>query len=337
MEIIAPGSYVSEFTKNTLQQFGWTPEDPIPANFGELMEKIRARTPVSKLTGVLVDAAFMSADDVSAVKALLAEAKAEFERRKSGAELAAKTANMLPEAAALFTKLSAQQKSNAGDGVQIVDDRATAVDPAPPTEPIAAQAPAELPDDGTALPTIPDAPLAPAFCPRCDWDLRQKYEVETTPADREAFMVSILGDKRFEKSFSVFNDQYEVTFRTLLAEENKTIHRQLTIDQKNGEFNSDTEWFLRFFEYRLACSISRVLVDGKPAAEIPEMTELGKQLLPAEEPADLAKEPLLRMYTYVIKDLLKGEIKRRLVSKHFREFQRMYESLEAMALEPNFW
>jgi hypothetical protein len=46
---------------------------------------------------------------------------------------------------------------------------------------------------------------------------------------------------------------------------------------------------------------------------------------------------LLRLREYVLNDQLKSELTRRLVSTQFRQFQRLYESLEAMALEPNFW
>lgn len=339
MEIIDSTAYVSEFTKNTLLQFGWVAGDPIPANMGDLIQKIDERTPKPKKTGLLIDAEQMTVEDVELVKAALAAAKVELFNREKKSAVTKQTENMAPAVADFYARLAATEKNKQDvenvDGVQIVDDRAAATEkPAQESIPVVVEEKPAEPE----LPVVPklEEALVPAFCPRCNWDTRQKYETEITPADKELFLVTILGDKRFEKSFELFKGKYDVTFRSLLAEETKTIHRQLTIDQKNGEFNSDTEWFLRFFEYRLACSIRRVIVEGKPVAELPDLEAAATTPLPGLD-NDLSRPALLRLHDYVIKDLLKGEIVRRLVGKHFREFQRIYEALEAMALEPNFW
>ena len=337
MEIIDSNGYVSEFTKNTLTQFGWVPGDPIPGNLGELIQQIDERTTGTKKPGLLLDISLLTETDTQLVKDNLEEAKVALVKIQARIEKEKKTAHLHPDAAAFQQKLEAMNEA----AVQIVDDRdapvkedKTATPAAVETEDKPTQS-TSLPDDGT-IPSFNPDNLASVFCPRCNWDTRQKYEVVATDHDKELFLISILGDSRFEKEFTLFNEQYAITFKNLLAEENKIIHRQLTIDQKNGEFNSDTEWFLRFFEYRLACSVRRIIVKGKPTAEIPDLDEIKNALLPLKAD-ELDRPPLLRLYDYVIKDLLKNEITRRLVSKHFREFQRLYEALEAMALEPSFW
>jgi hypothetical protein len=43
------------------------------------------------------------------------------------------------------------------------------------------------------------------------------------------------------------------------------------------------------------------------------------------------------MRDYVSANVLSQEVFKRLVGTHLREFQRLIEALEAMALEPSFW
>ena len=40
---------------------------------------------------------------------------------------------------------------------------------------------------------------------------------------------------------------------------------------------------------------------------------------------------------FMNKNILAQEVTRRLVATHLRQFQRLLEALEAMALEPSFW
>ena len=326
--------YVSELTRKTLQQFGWADGDPIPENMGDILAKIHERTPASKVPGLYIDAAAMNEQDVEVIKVALAHAKVKVEEDKKRAEYAAKTAGMSPEMVSLYNKVNQPQDT----GPQIIDDRQTTpTDPAPKEEPAAdSQAPTSAPVTEEPEVLLTAAPAVEAFCPRCNWDMRQKYEVEITGADKEIFMVSVLGGTRLEKNYSLMGGKYEVKFRSLLAEENKQIHRQLLLDQKRDEFQSDTEWFLRFFEYRLACSVEAVIADGKVIATVPELSEIANIELP-NKTDNKELEPLVRIRNYVVVDVFKMEITRRLVSNKFREFQRLYESLEAMALEPNFW
>jgi hypothetical protein len=58
--------------------------------------------------------------------------------------------------------------------------------------------------------------------------------------------------------------------------------------------------------------------------------------LPNESDISSASD-LVRLRKYVLASTLKNEVTRRIVGTQFRQFQRLYETLEAMALEPNFW
>jgi hypothetical protein len=327
--------YVSELTRKTLQQFGWADGDPIPENMGDLLAQIHERTPASKVPGLYVDVSAMPPADIELIKTALAAAKVKVERDRKQAEYSAKTAGMSPEMISLYNKVTPTQEET---GPQIIDDRQTNPPIAPPPPPPPAQ---EAPPSAEPVVEAPDvqlnaAPAVEVFCPRCNWDMRQKYEVAATEADKELFVAAVLGGKRFLKNYTLMGGRYEVKFRSLLAEENKQIHRRMLLDQKRDEFQSDTEWFLRFFEYRLACSVEAVIADNKVIATVPELDEVSALELP-NKTDDKELDPLVRLRNYVVADILKTEITRRLVSNQFREFQRLYESLEAMALEPSFW
>jgi hypothetical protein len=335
--VASSDGYVSEYTKKTLEQFGWVAGEPIPDNLGDIFARISERLPPSKKPGVYVDADVMTEADIAAVKYALQLAKNGGDEPPVVNDFGV---SLHGSARELYAKLvqSPEKEETTREGVQIIDDRGDGPAPEPTAvAPGEAKQPEEKQPDGP-FPEESPAPLAAEepFCPRCKWDMRNKFEVEVTDADRESFMAVTLGGERFKKTYELFAGKYSVRFRNMLAEENTEVHHQLLIDQKNGEFLSDTEWFLRFFEYRLACSIEIITVNDKPTAVVPELSDVDGRELPNKD--DVIKNPrLIRLRQYVLGDVLKNEVTRRMVGNQFREFQRLYETLEAMAAEPNFW
>lgn len=340
MELIDTGAYVSEVTKRTLQQFGWEQGDPLPATLSDLLSEIKERTPATKTVGLLIDASVMSEVDIAAVKNALAAAK-DFAEKQRNKPVLFPDPSLLQLQQAINSAAAATPGESA-DPVQIIDDRAAPQSTPPATEPAATPAPAAepAPEIKTEIPEptprIPDNVALPVFCPRCNWDTRQVYEVEVTEFDKEAFVAVTLGGERFKKTFKLLGGKYAVTLRGLFAEENTIIHHQLLLDQKDGDFLSDTEWFLRMFEYRLACSIDEIEIKNQLPRPIPELAAVQNMELP-NKTDDKSKTPLIRLREYVLNDLLKSELTRRMVGAQFREFQRLYEALEAMAVEPSFW
>jgi hypothetical protein len=331
--------YVSEFTKKTLEQFGWVVGDPVPTNMGTLLDDIKGRTAATKKAGIYVDAELMAESDVTAVKKALADAKSAVAAAQKRQEADKKLAGIKvdPKTAALYEKLN---ESDADNAPKIIDDRETAPTVKPEVT-VEEQPPAELEkpaaDLESAIPPVDlTKPVHAAFCPRCNWDMRMDFGVDVTESDKEAFVAITLGGERFKKTYTLLNGKYAIRFRSLLADENTAIHHQLLLDQRKEEFLSDTEWFLRMFEYRLACSVDIVLVNDKPTGIVPELDAVPNTELPTKYD-DKEKPALVRLRNYVIVDLLKSEVTRRLVGTQFREFQRLCEALEAMALEPNFW
>jgi len=334
--------FVSEFTKKTLAQFDWQPGDPLPVNLGTVLSDIKERTPPSQVPGLFVDINNMTPEDIELVKTTLTGAKIGIEQAKQQQEFERKTSGLSESAKKIYAELESDKETTS---TQIIDDRKQAEAPPAAAAEVKPESPKEAePEPNLKGPlTTPPEPLAdtqeplPVFCPRCAWDIRREFDVEVTETDKEAFIAITLGNERFKKTFELMGGKYKVRFRSLLAEENTIIHHQLLLDQRDNHFLSDTEWFLRMFEYRLACSIEEVVLDGKLIAAIPELDTVSATTELPNKADDPKKPAVVRLREYAIVGVLRNEITRRLVGNQFRMFQRLCETLEAMALEPNFW
>lgn len=322
--------YISPFTKLTLEQFGWKDGDPIPVELGDKLVAMKETLPPSSRTDVLIDAAVMSPEAVVSVQEMLAEAKI----------VAAKKAEQhaaAPEMEKIAPHLREQYAATLQQ-FSVIDDRAeTQAAEKPPSPPApAAEAPAPAAPTEPTPADMPAAPLAPIlpFCPRCGWDMRQKFEVEITDRDKEDFLATMLGNSRFRKEYELMGGKLKVVFRSVLAEENKLIYRQLLLDQQEGRVSSEAEWINQLMDYRLACSLESITTSkGIPLAIIPEL-----QAVPFE--AD-KKRPLATALEVQLAEMnkttLAQEVTRRLINLHLRQFQRLVEAMEAMTLEPSFW
>lgn len=324
MDIVSP-AYISESTKKTLQQFGWIESDPIPDTLGELLLKIKETLPLSAKVDVLVDKDVMPPDAVAQVTTLLHEAKELAARKKKEAEREAMEANMTESVREAYRKFATPE---------VVDDRAEQAEEQPP--PPEAPAPPEvIIEDDPPSETGLDMPSAIfPFCPRCGWDMKQKYDVDISDNDKEDFLSTLLGGARFKRAYEIAGGRMKIVFRSMLADENFTVQRQLLLDQNNNEIFSEAEWFLRLAEYRMACSLESIAdASGKLIYANPELQEL-KFTPPEDKPT---QTPLVLARQNVNSKALAHEVTRRLIATQLRQFQRLVEALEAMALEPSFW
>lgn len=330
MELVET-TFISEFTKKTLGQFGWKDGDAIPAELGDRMLKMKEGLPPSKRTDVLLEKEALAAEQIEEIQKMLADAKVAAEQRDKKKAIAAKTKNMAPSVAAAFEKIKEA-------GPEIIDDRdevkeeqaAEKPAAAPPPEP-APKKPDAAPAPAIELETPAMASTIPPFCPRCGWDMRMKFEVVPTDKDKEDFLATLLGGTRFKKTYELFGGKMAVTFRSMLAEENKLVYRQLTLDQQAQKVTTEAEWFVQMMDYRLACSLDNVAdKSGKIVAEMPELPEMVYT-------GEAKETPLVAQLSLIGKNILAQEVTRRLVGMHLRQFQRLVEALEAMAAEPSFW
>lgn len=318
MEIVED-MYASDFTKKTLEQFGWKDGDAIPVELGQLMLSMKETLPASTRIDVLIDKEKMTPEQVEKVTEMLKAAKAYAKAKKEKQELDTQTATMAPGVAEAY-------KQFVEEAPQIIDDRAE-------TE-TAPQAAAEKPPQEPATEDNVNAQESAAlpittFCPRCGWDMRIKFDVVPTDRDKEDFLATLLGGTRFRKKYELFGGRVVVTFRSVLAEENKLIYRQLVQDQQNGTVNTEAEWFVQLMDYRLACALDTITdKNGKVLSSVPEL-DMGA--------STKDKTGLVEQLDMINKNILAQEATRRLVGMNLRQFQRLIEAIEAMAVEPSFW
>lgn len=320
--------YVSDFTKKTLEQFDWKVGDAIPVDLGHLMLQMKETLPTSKRDDVLVDRAVMTEEQIAQIVELLKEAKALALKKQKEEQIDAQTRNMSPEVGEAYKRLLENEEP------QIIDDRETIAKAEAETPPV--EKPKEEPKEEVAAEEQPEEQAAPtviAYCPRCGWDMRQKFDVQPTDRDKEDFIATLLGNIRFKKRYELFGGKIIVTFRSLFAEENKLIYRQLVLDQQKNKVATEAEWFVQMMDYRLACSLETIAdKSGKVIAVIPTLDEM-----PAAQNQDDPLATALPKQLELVNKHLAQEVTRRLVGMHLRQFQRLLEALEAMALEPNFW
>lgn len=318
--------YVSDFTKKTLEQFGWRKDDPIPAELGPLMLRIKDTLPASPRVDVLIDKDAMKEEDVENIKTMLREAKEVAKKKAQKEQFEEETANMPESVREMYAQL---QNTDA----EIIDDREApppaADEPATPAEEPKAEAATATPEENIVPPMV----ILP-FCPRCGWDMQQKFDVEVTDRDKEDFLVTILGGSRFTRRFELVGGKIVLEFRSMLADENFDVQRQLLLDQNDNQILSEAEWFLRMFEYRMACSLAAVYdANGKPIVIVPELKDF--KVAPNPEKPNQTALPAARDFVHA--KALAHEVTRRLAATHLRKFQRLVEAMEAMALEPSFW
>lgn len=334
MELVE-NPFVSDFTKNTLRQFGWKDNDAIPSDLGEVLLRIKETLPVSPKVDVLVDIALLQPAQLAEITALLAAAKAQATKQADQVKLDETTAGMSDSVRAAYEKIMREEAAVAAP--QIVDDRADIV-VAPAAEQPAAPA-EDVPDEPAAAEDEPDGPTSAGmvvlpFCPRCGWDMRMKFEITPTARDKEDFLSTLLGGTRFKKNYELFGGKIVVTFRGMLADENKLVYRQLLLDQQDQKITTEAEWFVQLMDYRLSCTLDTIADNtGKVLSVMPELHEM-PFTRSVENPLATA---LVGQLDFMNKNILAQEVTRRLVATHLRQFQRLLEALEAMALEPSFW
>lgn len=332
MELVET-TYVSDFTKKTLEQFGWVAGDAVPAELGEAMLNIKTTLPASARSDVLIDAALMQPEDVTKFKDMLAAAKKVAKQKKAAEDLATATASMAPSVREAYEKFNAAAP-------EIVDDRAVIdTEPTAATETDVTAAEVQAEDAAETISAVStvgaaDPMILLPFCPRCGWDMQQKFDIDVSDDDKVDFLATLLGGSRFSRDYELAGGKMVVRLRSMLADENFLVQRQLLLDQNDGEILTEAEWFMRMGEYRMACSLAAVTdSNGKVLVANPELKDL-QFTPPADKPTQTA---LVLARQQVNGKALAHEVTRRLVMVHLRKFQRLVEALEAMALEPSFW
>lgn len=176
-------------------------------------------------------------------------------------------------------------------------------------------------------------------CPHCGWNLRKEDTTEADTDDRRNFVQSILGNFRFKKKFSLFNNEYRVTFRALTSKECDMAFRQIVLDSQYDYKNNvaaSTDFYWRNLQaYRLAMSLQCIDSDSYGSIDIPSLDEAD---IPGVSNDPLQIQSKMPPYlAYVLDSFLPLESTRAVIAHAYFEFQQICDKLQVMAESPNFW
>jgi hypothetical protein len=89
-------------------------------------------------------------------------------------------------------------------------------------------------------------------------------------SDKESFFKSILADRPYEETCSLFDGKLSLVFRAMTVQENTDVVNQIVADRKAGTASDTDAYFITIATYRLAMCL--VSVDSQPYSSITKET-----------------------------------------------------------------
>jgi len=347
--------FLGERTRAQLQEFGWRSGDPIPPNFSKIIQVLReeyatdieeftknnpqeankARGGLFNFTGLPEAARKEIANVLAAFKnnnvtGTLTEPAAE-----TSSDVYAKFNPAIDEAVSSGFVVDSMElpkkQPEAAPAAKISDD----------AEHIKAQIfgkPPEPVGSATAEAAATDALVetgvvnnAQAFCPRCLWELNRPFPVEATKDDIQNFVIAILGNKCFSKTYSLFGGRASMHFQALSAKASAMIKTQLAVDVRKQRILEAGDYLATMTDYRMMFALRELYIPGNPPNHqiFPDILTLTSKQ---------EDETPLRGYVEVFySDLVISESLIRVARQTAFEFSALCEKLESMAIEPSFW
>lgn len=344
--------FLGELTRKQLREFGWNDGDPIPPNFSNIIKVLRQeyaadiaefeeRNPqeTNKARGGLFNFTGLPDAARKEIAAILAHAR-------NPEAVTAIPATAVPQPTADLPKFNPVIDDSVSGGF-VVDSM-------------------ELPKKETAQPAVASkisedaefikaqifgkaaaAPLEPApltepvetgisptskpFCPRCFWDMQRDFPVEPTKQDVEDFVLAILSNRCFSKTYQLFDGRATMRMQAPSAKATAMIKTQLNIDVKKQRILEVGDYLATMTDYRMMFMLRELNVYGKPPTEqvFPDITTL--------IPRERDETPLYGYVELFYSDLVVSESLIRVARQTSFEFGALCEKLETMAIEPSFW
>ena len=146
-------------------------------------------------------------------------------------------------------QMQSEKSSNASDGVK--------AEPAP-------------------VAVAPAADNEPRFCKNCGFS-HAADPVDVTDSDKEVFLISLLAETPFTKTYSLFNGRLKVTLRSLAAADENIITKQLTQEVHDGRIPTFDPMMTRSLylsrRQNLQLAASIVKIEPGHAVEIPSISD----------------------------------------------------------------
>ncbi len=363
---IAPSS-LTDIERKSLEAVGWTDSIPLPTShegMKQLQSELAAMREVEVPLPVDPKTPPLKVNTVP-IESLSAEKQAQIQNvfKNIGAQEAQKAA-----AAQQSKDFMSREASIKGIGsAHRAADQATeafkakleATKPAPPPadepvyevnvapEPKAAPAPAPEPAPMPHTHSDTGANAGLSHCPHCQWDLSIADIPEPPYADKVAFLQCMLGEKPFVKTYPLFNNNVQVTFRTLTTRELDVVSKQAYKDRQEGKLPNELDYWEQVNRYRLMLQLQgfhsaspggfhKDLPDGYSKSTNPMCT--GTWVNEEREgELGLNETGIPMIEQWIIEEVLKTEAVFRIVNNTCNQFNRLASRMEAMADNSDFW
>ena len=221
--------------------------------------------------------------------------------------------------------------------------------PLPPMADESPEATAETEVDNAAAAAAAAAPATlRQLCVHCGWDQSRSPIAEPDGIDKLVFLKAILGQKLFEKQFTLLGGNLRIKFRSLTVREIDELYAEAFRQSKQGQVNNAADFyetinrhrlFLQLVSLQAAENILHIsLPDGLTPQTNPDAKQHWESFLAAkQEPGNADKSLLLRVQDYMLTHVFKTESMHRLAAHTCNQFNQYVARLEACVDDPNFW
>lgn len=344
--------FLGELTRKQLREFGWSDGDPLPPNFSKIIQVLRqeyasdiaafeAANPSvaqrnrgglfnfnglpeaarNEIASILAHA--RNPSSIQAVPEVTPPVTAEMPKFNPTIDDSA-SGGFVVDSMELPKKdtIQAAQAAKISDDAEFI--KAQIFGKASTTPPVEVQPAAQPVDTGLGASAKP-------FCPRCFWDMQRDFPVEPSKKDIEDFVMAILGNRCFSKTYELFNGRAIMRMQAPSAKATAMIKTQLNVDVKKGRILEVGDYLATMTDYRMLFMLRELSVFGQPPTEqvFPDITTLTSK--------DLDETPLRGYMELFYSDLLVSESLIRIARQTSFEFGALCEKLESLAIDPSFW
>jgi hypothetical protein len=106
----------------------------------------------------------------------------------------------------------------------------------------------------------------PLITQSIEMDTETVKSVEFTQTEKENFFKSVMVDKPYEETITLFDGKFKVRFRSMTVKENGDVVNQIVSDRKNDIAQDNDSYFITISTYRLA--IGLVSINDEPYSSI---------------------------------------------------------------------
>ena len=269
----------SGLLREQLEFVGWTEGDAIPPDLPDRLAELKSEA-ISELEAAIADtpstalsaqlrqltgSQFAKITDFPPAQQLAAREYVQgwIEKGEMDAELAAREAEL---DAKLPSQLTGEARSRIRQSIQDAQSPLFVIEDDTQDE-------ASKPDESAT-----GVAEAPQFCPCCNWDLAKRtLEVMPTNSDKQMFLMTMLGDSRFFKTYHVLNKQFTIVFRELTHDETQLIYDELAFAMRRGMAMDNLGYFSAFQDARFLLALTELRAGGRLLAKFPPVHEWLKE------------------------------------------------------------